>query len=138
MFAFLSDDGADEWDVFDIAVRCQGVQSTLKRAQDDVGEGSGEVDGGLEVGRWENIFAGLDRLLACCCEDTVGAERVKFFLTLDDSECFEHEVLYAVVVGFETRDVVGDVVDQRGEEGDFEELVESDQFEDGFVTRLER
>lgn len=136
LLAFLADHGADERNVLLVTVGSETSKGVLESAEDDIGEGLGEGDGALEVRGWENVFARLDGSLAGGGQDGVGADSVQLFLREDGVQGVENDALGGWAWNFEAGDVVGDVADQAGEEGNLEELVEGDEFEDGDVAGL--
>ena len=107
----------------------------MESAEHDICESASEVDSGFEVGAGEDVLAGLDWGLASTLEDTVGTESVELFLRLHSGESLQDEVLHARVADLEAVDVVGDVGNQAGKEGDLEKLVEGDELEAGDITR---
>lgn len=62
-------------------------------------------------------------------QDGVGVDGVEFFLRLDRRDGADHAGLFPGVGDAEALDVVGDVVQQVGEECDLEQFVERDQSE---------
>lgn len=76
LFALLADDGADAADQAGVAVLPEQGLDVLQGAEDEVGEGVGEGDGVVEVGDWEDVFAGEDGAGVEVGEGAVGVERV--------------------------------------------------------------
>jgi hypothetical protein len=74
----------------------------------------------------------LDRSFAEVGKSPVGVEGVELFLGYDCVKSGEHEgdgLVIANVVSVVALDLVGDVVDELGEEGDLDEFVEGDKLE---------
>jgi len=88
---------------------------------------AGERDGLVEVLYRENIFAGLDCQIGERGKRYRSVELVQFLLVLVDRENGQDLVARGTlgeVIVHKARLVVGNVIDQLSEEGDFEQLVE--------------
>ena len=135
MLALLADDRANEWneDCFVVVVKGQTGLGILEGAEDDISEGASEVDGGVEVSAREDVLTGLNWRFSGTLQDAVCTEIVEFFLGLDCGESVEDNVSDCWASDLEAGDVVRDVLDQAGEEGNLEELVECDELEDGLA-----
>ena len=91
----------------------------------------------MEVVDWENVLARLDDCPSGVLDRIVGVERVQLFLSDDDLQNCEDVFDVRDVPLCVALDSIRDVGDQVREEGDFEELVEGDELEDGLVSGLE-
>ncbi len=130
LLALLPDDGGHAADQAGVAVGGEQALHVLERAEDDVGEGRGERNSVFEARDREVVFTGLDGGFVEVRESPVGIERVELFLGDNRVEGGEHEVyrpVVANVVMMVALDLVGDVVDELGEEGDLGEFVEGDE-----------
>ena len=130
LLRLLRDDRAEEVDQGQLVAAVGGEHGhgLGEDADDDVSEGVGEGDGGEEVGDGELVGARCDGGGTGRLQDAIGAEIVQFLLVLDGLDHVDDVV--AVVLGavdVVAVDVVGDVVEERAEVGDFEGLVQRDQ-----------
>ena len=65
------------------------------------------------------------------CEGTIGVESMKLLLGLDCDQGIEDEIANALTSDGIAWHIVCDIIDETGEEGDLEYLVESDEFKAG-------
>ena len=129
LLALLTDDASNEWNKSIISVGCKTGLDILKGSKDHVCEGAGEVDRGVEVGTWEDVFAWLDGCLTGCRQDAVGTERMEFFLGLDSGKSIQDNALEFRAWDLKAGYVVGNVLNEAGEEGNLKEFIEGDGLE---------
>ena len=103
----------------------------MKCAEDDVCECRGKTNGIGEGGDWELVLARLDWRSTEMCKSTIGVESVKLLLGLNSGEGIDDKLLDAVAADAVARHIVCDVVDEIGEEGDLEQLVEGNELKAG-------
>lgn len=123
LLCLFTDDGADETDESGSTVSGKGRLSALESTEDEVGEGRGESDSGLEVRGWELVVARTDGLLASAGEDGIGSDSVELLLCSDGLERLNDVVLcHATKVG-ESVGAGLDLVEEGAEIGNLKQLV---------------
>lgn len=133
LLTLLANDGADTVDQTSITVDTEAMLDILEGTEDDVGEGGGKGNGILEVVDREAVLAGLNGAGVEVGQSIVGVQCVELLLSLNccqgrqnlgNATSFAWDVPALIAW-----DVVGDVGNQFGEEGDLSELVEGDETE---------
>ena len=146
----MGDDGAEEGNegAFVAAVSAESGLGFGERAEDYIGEGLSESDGIEEGGDGEHVFARRDWGFARVHENAINASGMKLLLlwpvsTTGRDECRKRTYIYdsservnhvRVVErsqggGIVASHVVCDIGKQRGEECDFEDLIESNELQ---------
>jgi len=137
LLAFVTDDGADGGDDGQVAVDGCLELDVLQGAEDEVREGAGEGDSVVESRGVEGVGTRLGGDGACCSDEAGGLGGVEVFLG-DDALDVSGDGGGGVVEGGAAEGVAvltgGDVVVERLEEGDFEELVGEDELERGYCV----
>jgi len=137
LFAFVADDGADGGDDGEVAMDGCLELDVLQGAEDEVREGAGEGDGVIEGRGVEGVGTRARGDAACCSDQAGGLGGVQVFLG-DDALDVCGDGGGGVVEGGAAEGVAvlmgSDVVVERLEEGDFEELVGEDELERGYCV----
>lgn len=135
LLTLLADDGADTRDQELVASVTSGEVSLdiLKGAKDNISEGSGGLDGSLEVVGAELVLARQDGGLVLATEEVGRKRGVELLLGLVRSQSLDHEVALILIRNVEAAAALsrGDVLDQAVEEEHLEVFVEVDELEAG-------
>jgi len=98
-----------------------------ERGEDKISERCCESNGVVECGGREIILAGLDWILLVAFQSVVGVDGVELFLSLDCPQIVQEIILLGLVVDLKACLIHGNVVDERSEESDLEDLVECNE-----------